>query len=83
MAIYELLDMAEPGAGPPAWTALYGAGLAAYRRRDFAAAISLFRQVLEARPSDRPAHIMLERCSRYLEAPPPEGWEATNAMTAK
>ena len=83
IAICELLDMAERGAMPPAWVALYDAGLAAYRTRNFAVAISLFQQVLEARPSDQPTRIMLGRCSQYLKSPPEEDWEATNAMKAK
>jgi adenylate cyclase len=83
IAIYELLDMAEPGATLPAWAALHNSGLAAYRARNVTAAISLFQQVLKARPSDQPARIMLERCSQYLKSPPGEDWEATNAMKAK
>ena len=46
LAIYELLGMAESGAGPPGWVALYDSGLAAYRTRNFAAAIELFQQLL-------------------------------------
>src|SRR5258708_16069450 len=82
IAIYELLDMAERGAMLPAWVALYNSGLAAYRTRNFTAAITLFQQVLEARPSDQPARVMLERCSQYLKSPPGDDWEATNAMKA-
>ena len=67
IAIYELLYMAERGAMPPAWVALYNAGLAAYRTRNFAVAVSLFQQVLEARPSDQPARMMLERCSHLSQ----------------
>ncbi|HEY2210880.1 MAG TPA: adenylate/guanylate cyclase domain-containing protein [Bradyrhizobium sp.] len=83
IAIYELLDMAERGAMPPPWVALYDASLAAYRTRNFDVAVSLFQQVLEARPSDQPARIMLGRSSQYLKSPPGEDWEATNAMKAK
>jgi adenylate cyclase len=83
IAIYELLDVAERGAMPPTWVALYHSGLAAYRTRNFTGAISLFQQVLEARPSDQPARVMLERCSQYLKSPPGEDWEATNTMKAK
>jgi adenylate cyclase len=75
--------MAERGTMPPAWVALYDAGLAAYRTRNFAVAVSLFQQVLEARPSDQPARMMLGQCSQYLEAPPGEHWDATNAMKTK
>jgi adenylate cyclase len=83
IAIYELLDMAERGAMPPVWVALYDSGLAAYRTRNFAGASSLFQQVLDARASDQPARVMLERCRQYLRSPPGDDWEATNAMKAK
>ena len=83
IAIYELLGIAECGAKLPDWVSRYVSGLAAYRARDFTAAINLFQQALEARPSDQPARIMLQRCSQYLKSPPGEDWEATNAMRAK
>jgi adenylate cyclase len=83
IAIYELLDVAEGGAVAPAWAALYDGGLAAYRSRNFAAAASFFQQVLDAKASDQPARMMLERCRQYLNSPPGEDWEATNAMKAK
>jgi adenylate cyclase len=83
IAIYELLDLAEHGARPPDWVAVYDLGLAAYRRRDFAAAATFFQRVLDARAADQPARMMLERCSQYLKSPPEEDWEATNAMKAK
>jgi adenylate cyclase len=83
IAIYELLDMAERGAAPPAWVARYESGLAAFRSRDFKAAIGLFQQVLDAKTSDQPAQIMLERCRHLLQSPPGDDWEATNAMKAK
>jgi adenylate cyclase len=83
IAIYELLDIVQPGAAPPEWVALYERGLAAHRNRDFAGAASLFQQVLDARTSDQPARIMLERCREYLKSPPGEDWDGTNAMKAK
>jgi adenylate cyclase len=83
MAIYELLDVAEHGANPPDWVASYQRGLSAYRSRDFAAAKGFFQQVLDARITDQPARMMLERCSQYLNSPPREDWDATNAMKAK
>src|SRR5277367_970039 len=70
IAIYELLDVAEPGAALPEWMTLYERGLAAYRGRDFAGAANLFQQVLDARTSDQPARVALERCRKYLQSPP-------------
>jgi adenylate cyclase len=63
--------------------ALYESGLAAFRSRHFTAAIGLFQQVLDAKASDQPARMMLERCGHLLLSPPGDDWEATNAMTAK
>jgi adenylate cyclase len=83
IAIYELLGVAENGAELPRWAALYETALAAYRAQDFARAMSLFQQVLAANGSDRPAHIMLERCRAFLQSPPGKDWEATNAMKVK
>src|SRR4029077_9130887 len=83
LAIYELVGIAEPGAEPPRWVALYESALAAYRARDFARAINLFREVLAAKPSDEPARIMVARCVEFLASPPGKDWEATNAMKVK
>jgi adenylate cyclase len=62
---------------------LYDRGLAAYRSRDFSGAASFFQQVLDARTSDQPARMMLERSRHYLISPPGDDWEATNAMKGK
>jgi adenylate cyclase len=83
LAIYELLGVAERGAKPPTWVALYESGLAAYRARNFVGAMSFFQRLLAARASDQPARIMLERCSQFLKLPPAGEWEATNVMRAK
>ncbi len=83
LAIYELLGIAERGAEPPSWVALYDSGLAAYRARNFAGAMICFQRLLAARASDQPGRIMLERCSQFLKSPPGEDWEATNAMKEK
>ncbi len=83
MPIYELLGMTDCGATIPAWAALYESGLAAYRARNFAGAIGFFQQVLDARPSDQPARMMLQRCKQYLTSPPGDDWDAIHAMQAK
>jgi adenylate cyclase len=49
-------------------------GFAAYLVGDWAAAAAQFEQVLAARPEDRPATLLAERCRRFLSSPPPR-WE--------
>jgi adenylate cyclase len=83
LAIYELLAVAEPGAKPPTWVALYDSGLAAYRAGDFAGAAMFFQKLLAVRASDQPARIMLERSSQFLKSPPGADWDATHTMKVK
>jgi adenylate cyclase len=83
IAIYELLGMSETAAAPAEWVALYESGLAAYRAREFVAAINAFQKVVDSRPLDRPAQMMVERCRQYLASPPADDWEATSAMETK
>ena len=49
VAIHELLGMQDGSAAKPEWIALYQAGLAAYRARNFAGAIGLFQMLLDVR----------------------------------
>ena len=81
--IYELLGIAEPGVPLPSWVSLYETGLAAYRARNFAAAMGFFQMVLVARGRDPPSRMMVERCRKFLESPPEADWEATAAMDSK
>jgi adenylate cyclase len=83
LAIYELLGLAENGATPPPWAALYESALAAYRTSDFRDALTLFEKVLVTKPSDAPAQIMIERCRAFIQSPPGPDWEAVNAMKVK
>src|SRR5579863_1337280 len=83
LAIYELIDVPEHEAKPPSWIALYESGLAAYRARDFDAAVMFFQKLLAVRPDDAPGRIMLERCEKFIDCPPDGEWEATNAMKVK
>jgi len=83
LQIYELLGIAQDGMPQPSWVSLYETGLEAYRARNFAAAMGFFQMVLVAREGDQPSLVMIERCRRFLDAPPQDGWEATTAMETK
>jgi adenylate cyclase len=83
LTIYELLGMEDRSVARPEWIALYDAGLSAYRDRNFAGAIGLFQMLLTLREWDRPAHMMIERCRRFLATPPGPEWDGSFAMEAK
>jgi adenylate cyclase len=53
---------------------LHEQGFDRYVAGDWDAALRCFEQVLAARPDDRPASLLAERCRRFRLAPPPD-WE--------
>jgi adenylate cyclase len=62
---------------------LYLEGLAAYKRRDFAAAKDRFQAALALDPSDGPSKAYLHRAEEYLEAPPPPDWDGVYVLKSK
>ena len=77
VAIYEALGHHSEDSFPHRAEVLeaFGAGLALYRRREWAAAESCFRQALAGHPEDGPSKIYLERCRIYRDDPPTEEWD--------
>ena len=73
LQIYELLGMAGEFGGAPDWVESYEAGLAAWRARDFTAAIAAFEKVLAIRTDDAASSAMIERCKQQLENPGSRG----------
>ena len=67
-AIYELVGAAPDRGAGPSWIALYEAGLAAYRRGDWADALSFLQMLLAIRGGDRPSLLLIARCQRRLAA---------------
>jgi adenylate cyclase len=75
--------MADEFDGTPDWVASYETGLAAWRARDFSAAIAAFEKVLEVRPHDAASSAMIERCRAQLENPAGEDWDGTTIARSK
>jgi len=82
LQIYELLGMRGESADPSGWVGLYESGLASYRARDFAGAISDFERVLDIR-KDQASSVMLQRCNQQLEGPTDESWNDTTIAQTK
>jgi adenylate cyclase len=74
--------MAEEFDAKPDWAISYEAGLAAWRARDFTAAIAAFENVLEIR-DDMASSAMIERCRQQLENPSGEDWDGTTVARTK
>lgn len=83
VAVYESLGHRAHEAALPALLKLHGAGLEAYRARDWAAAARAFEGALELYPADGPARVYLARCRHLAGAPPGEDWDGVWNLTEK
>jgi class 3 adenylate cyclase len=57
----------------------YEAAFALYQQRAFSAAI----ERLEQHPQDPPSRVLLDRCRRYRDTPPPDAWDGSFLLTSK
>lgn len=75
--VYELVNRIE--VRPPPAVEGFAEALDAYRGRDFSRALSLFDRF----PHDGPSAVFAERCRKFLETPPDEGWAGVHVLDAK
>ncbi len=61
----------------------YNEGLSHYKKRDWDAALTLFRQVLDIMPEDGPSKLYIERIEAYKLNPPAADWDGVFIMTTK
>jgi adenylate cyclase len=80
--VHEILRLPASDADTRAWLRPFEAGMAAYRSGDFSAAIALLDTALIARPEDRPAALLRERCGLLL-ASRPGRWDGVWTLTEK
>lgn len=81
--IYEVLGGADSAAVWEPLLADFRAGLAAYRAREFAAAIAAFERVLDVRANDHPSALYIRRARAWLATPPPADWDAVVTLEEK
>jgi adenylate cyclase len=77
--IYELCELDQPGP----WIAQHEAALADLWDRRWDEAEAGFRAVLQSRPGDGAAQLMLQRLEVYRQTPPPPGWKGAWVRASK
>jgi adenylate cyclase len=82
--VYELLGQKTEEVGShETIIRLCGQGLECYRRRDWSEAIAHFEEVLQHRPGDPTAMLLIQRCRSYQENPPGSDWDPVSRIEHK
>ena len=83
--VFEVIDAEAPErrAAKLATRPLLHSAMEQYFGREFEAALALFKQVSREDPEDAVPVLFVERCTRFLQAPPPEDWQGFEKMTSK
>jgi class 3 adenylate cyclase len=63
-------------------SSLYTNALGFYRARNFSQAMDLFQSCIKLH-FDGPSKVLLERCKKYIYAPPPQDWDGCFISTEK
>ncbi len=61
----------------------YLQGLSAYQDHDWHLARDAFERTLALDPEDGPSRVYLDRCSHFLEDPPPQDWDGVFELKTK
>lgn len=85
VAIYEILDYHTDTSYPHLTDALrlFKAGLAKYRKQEWQAALTEFREVLELNEHDKAAQLYVDRCEHFAACPPAADWNGVWVMETK
>ena len=84
LKVFELLALKEEATPEhERVAALAEEALEFYRRREWAAAIRLFREIIRIRPGDGPSMMLIARCLAFEVDPPGENWDGVHRMVSK
>lgn len=85
--IYELVsEIGKDGRATPDRTFLlknFEEGYQLYHQQQFENALAFFQRALQVDPNDAPSQLYLERCTEYVQSPPPGDWDGVFAMKTK
>jgi adenylate cyclase len=83
VVIYELLCEGTPSAEVSEQLKIYEQGMSAYQKKDFSQALIFFQELFAKTPEDSVAELYIERCTDYLDTPPPADWDGVYVMKTK
>lgn len=81
--VFTVLEDRSSGVAAPDWLAGFERGIRLYRQREFAQALELFAQAVEAAPEDWLNQEYVSRCQRLILEPPGADWDGVYVMAKK
>jgi adenylate cyclase len=81
--IFELICEGAPPESTGSMVAKFNAGFTYYHEKKFTEAKICFEEALAILPTDPVAKLYIERCTDYLETPPPDNWDGVYVMKTK
>jgi adenylate cyclase len=83
--VYELLELKGVALAPEKEEALrcFEEGMEAYKRHEWAEALTRFEAAVEACPDDGPSLLYITRCNENIADPPPSDWDFVVRRTEK
>lgn len=83
--VYELVCRKDVDVDPKIldYVEKFGLAFAYYQEQRWEEAIILLNQLLEIRPNDLAAKLLLERCTIFKQTPPPASWDGVWRYTTK
>jgi len=83
VTIYELLAPAMKLQQYETLLTDYNSALESYRACDWIKAAGRFGTIMSTRPHDGPTQVLLQRCTEFMDDPPPPGWDGVYVAKSK
>lgn len=85
VTIYELVAKKQDSLAPHIQEGLqeFSKGLSLYHEKKFNEALTVFSRALNLVPDDRPTQLYIQRCSDYIQNPPPPEWDGVYEFKTK
>lgn len=81
--IYELLDEKRNSNQNFLWLDTYQKAVDDYHKMDFQNALTIFKSLLDQNPNDPVLSIYVNRCTNFINNPPPPEWDGVFEMKSK
>ncbi|MBI5376715.1 MAG: adenylate/guanylate cyclase domain-containing protein [Candidatus Schekmanbacteria bacterium] len=81
--IYELMGESDDDSKLITKAKMFEEGINLYRNRQWQEAANKFKEIKKQFSDDGPSSVYIERCTAYMQSPPPDDWDGVFVMKTK